>query len=148
MRVTDNYIRTINVINYIKTNYDRVEWHRLCTMPNGNCKLGILHEISATEDGGVVIFLQSYATFVAGFVLDHDYTYTWITGTYSATIRKHISKFASEFAPKIGYQGFKKILEKDDGYKVLTDNTVCLSVLAQMQAYKRGNPSWKNPTLD
>lgn len=100
-----------NIINYITSNENRIEWHRLCTMPNGNCKLGILHEISATT-------------------------------------RKHISKFAREFAPKIGYQGFKNILEKDDGYKVLTDNSVYLSILAQMQAYKKGNATWKNPTLN
>ena len=137
-----------NIINYITANESRIEWHNLCTIPYGTCELGILHETHLKDYEGYIIFLKSYRTIVAGFVLDHDYTYAFITGIYSATTRKHLSKFMSEFAPSIGYYGMKNIYQQYYGYKVITDNSVYLSILAQMQAYKKGNATWKNPTLN
>lgn len=144
---TNNIHATENIVDYINKYSHRFEWYNLASAPYAQCEVGITQIDRPDFPLCALIVLKSYDTYVAGIVLDHNYSYLFITGTYSQTTRKQLSQFAREFVPKYGYQGYKYIYEKEYGYKVDMDNETYLACLSQMQRYKEGNATWKNPCI-
>lgn len=89
---------------------------RLKSMPNAQCGVRF--------DGNGGIEFVSYSTTVIN--IDPQ---GWLTctGTYSATTRKQIGRFLSEYAPNLSYQDAKYCYEKNKTMNIYTREEADLS---------------------
>lgn len=150
----ENYLIPISELDYTKIGsilsaIDRTTFHaisyRLASMPHAQCHVNIVKIDRDVYEPIYIIYLKSYTTIVAGYVLDNDYIYQFCTGTYSATTAKHISKFASEFYPPFDYYSFKYLANHDSQVKIHCDFTAMHCIISQAERYMNGNATWKNP---
>lgn len=116
----ENYDDVVtNTVNTIEKNSGLIEWYKIRDCQYASCRVGI---IEYKDKNNVVysrhIFLKSYDTIVAGFVLGSNALWAYATGTfvtdnerpYSATTTRHINKFDKAITGGLfGYYFFKDL---------------------------------------